>query len=378
MPDPTSYAWAAILNNAVAIGEAATIKTPGFVDPQNYDVPNAQVVYGGEVLQPGEFTATWASDWTSVSILNNSDEEWPPADHIAIAVAGIPFDPANLEATFAAMQASIAALEVVNDSQDQRLDALEAGGGSVGPAGPEGPAGPAGPPGPQGDPGVTGTTGAQGPPGGVGAQGPPGGVGAQGPTGPTGPAGPTKVSVQAGNLAVLGSDSLTYVGTDNSRYAASNPSAFQTLSQVNAATTRINVVPTAPCCSITASAAQALTSGTPAKIKFDTAEFDVTNAFSLANNRFSPSVPGYYQVNSGCGLAGQVNTLYAAIYKNGVEYRRGETGSNTTNARLSIIVHLNGTTDYVEGFIAAGAAGNTAITPTVTAFSAALVQAAAN
>jgi hypothetical protein len=133
VPNPTSYSWAATLQNAVPIGEAATIATPGFNDPANYDVPNAQVVYGGEVLDDDEFTATWAPDWSSVSILNDSDEEWPPQDTIAIAVAGLPFDPSNLEQTFTQMQAAIAAnsaeIEVLHTrsiSNEASIAALDA------------------------------------------------------------------------------------------------------------------------------------------------------------------------------------------------------------------------------------------------------------
>ena len=77
--------------------------------------------------------------------------------------------------------------------------------GAVGPEGPAGPEGPQGPQGEQGDPGLNGNTGPQGP------QGPAGADGADGAQGPAGPAGPTAVSTDAGNTAVLGTDSLIYV-----------------------------------------------------------------------------------------------------------------------------------------------------------------------
>jgi hypothetical protein len=60
-------------------------------------------------------------------------------------------------------------------------------------SGPPGPTGDTGPPGPQGEPGP---------------QGPTGDIG---PVGPAGPEGPTGVSVDSGNLAQLGSDSLVLV-----------------------------------------------------------------------------------------------------------------------------------------------------------------------
>lgn len=68
-----------------------------------------------------------------------------------------------------------------------------------------------GPPGPQGDKGDTGDVGPQGPPGDTGATGETGAKGDKGDTGATGPEGPTAVSVDAGNLARLGTDGLTLV-----------------------------------------------------------------------------------------------------------------------------------------------------------------------
>jgi collagen triple helix repeat protein len=138
---------------------------------------------------------------------------------------------------------------------------------TVGPQGPQGIPGPTGPTGPQG---TTGATGSAGPQGATGAQGPQGVSGATGPQGPVGPAGPSAVSANAGNQATLGTDSLIFVPappavpaasttapamdgtaavgvgttwaradhvhpTDTSRYAASNPSGYQTAAQVTAA-----------------------------------------------------------------------------------------------------------------------------------------------
>lgn len=80
--------------------------------------------------------------------------------------------------------------------------------GQTGNTGPQGSSGTAGTPGPQGAQGQTGNTGPQGATGATGPQGP------QGPTGNTGPQGPSgsgSVSIDAGNEAKLGSDSLIYV-----------------------------------------------------------------------------------------------------------------------------------------------------------------------
>ena len=131
----------------------------------------------------------------------------------------------------------------------------------------------------------------------------------------------------------------------------------------------------APACSVYSSTAQSIAANTPTKIQFDTTEFDVTSAFDLENNRFQPAVAGYYEVNCGCGVeAGSVQN-YTSIYKNGAEYRRSTTSSEGGNTRLSTLVYLNGTTDYVEGFVRINKQFSTIPGGILTSFSSALVQA---
>ena len=97
-----------------------------------------------------------------------------------------------------------------------------------------------------------------------------------------------------------------------------------------------------PACAVYSTTTQAVIKNTPTRISFDTAEFDVTSAFDLENNRFQPDVAGYYQVNCGCGVeAGSVQN-YTSLYKNGTEYRRSTTSNEGGNTRLSTLVHLNG------------------------------------
>ena len=129
-----------------------------------------------------------------------------------------------------------------------------------------------------------------------------------------------------------------------------------------------------PACSVYSSTAQSIPGNTPTKIQFDTAEFDVTGAFDLDNNLFQPTVAGYYEVNCGCGVeAGSVQN-FTSIYKNGVEYRRSTTSNEGGNTRLSTLVYLNGTTDYVEGYVRINKSFNTIPGGVLTSFSSALVQ----
>jgi hypothetical protein len=68
-------------------------------------------------------------------------------------------------------------------------------------------------------PGPPGATGPQGPPGADSTvPGPMGPQGPQGGTGATGPPGPTRISTDAGNTAQLGSDSLTFVPHDATKF----------------------------------------------------------------------------------------------------------------------------------------------------------------
>jgi hypothetical protein len=103
------------------------------------------------------------------------------------------------------------------------------------------------------------------------------------------------------------------------------------------------------------SAQSALANATFTKIQFQTEEYDTNNNFDNATNyRFTPTVAGYYQINSRVGLSPDLlaGGSITAIYKNGSEIKRG--GINATTSGLgaaSIVssqVYMNGSTDYVE------------------------------
>ena len=193
----------------------------------------------------------------------------------------------------------------------------EAGG-----SGEAGPPGPMGPPGPQGEPGLDGEQGPEGEPGEDGLEGPEGPQGEQGEQGPQGEP-PTPVQMPA--------------------FAA-----YQ-------------------------NATQAIARNISTKIIFDVVEFDATSAYDLDNSRFQPAVAGYYAINCGCGMDAGAVTTYTSIYKNGAEYRRSTT-SSSANARLSTLVHLNGTSDYVEGWVYCTSNFSTVSGGVLTSFSGSLTQ----
>ena len=93
-----------------------------------------------------------------------------------------------------------------------------------------------------------------------------------------------------------------------------------------------------------------ISSGVYTKILFPTEEFDTNSNF--ASSRFTPTIPGYYQINSSVSTETSVSLTRAliAIFKNGAQYQRG-TDLNTSGvyqSTVSSIVYCNGTTDYIE------------------------------
>lgn len=92
---------------------------------------------------------------------------------------------------YACMNEKSGNINIVDESEDCRGNAVKISWNKQGPPGPQGPEGPPGPPGPEGPAGPQGPEGPQGP---QGPQGPEGPQGPQGPEGPQGPAGEDGVS----------------------------------------------------------------------------------------------------------------------------------------------------------------------------------------
>jgi hypothetical protein len=95
-----------------------------------------------------------------------------------------------------------------------------------------------------------------------------------------------------------------------------------------------------------------ITNNSWAKVLLTDADINVGNAFDSTNSRFQPSTPGYYllhaQVMMNCGTGGSV---YAGLDLNNINISlcRSLTPVTTpTYAAATSIVHMNGTSDYVE------------------------------
>ena len=95
------------------------------------------------------------------------------------------------------------------------------------------------------------------------------------------------------------------------------------------------------------------------KAPFDTITFDTDSFFdNTTNYRFQPTIAGYYQITvnlyiSYLSTGGTVPQ--AMIYKNGSEYARGGQVYSAVSIYGAInvtdLVYLNGSTDYVEGYV---------------------------
>jgi hypothetical protein len=98
---------------------------------------------------------------------------------------------------------------------------------------------------------------------------------------------------------------------------------------------------------------QTVTAGVFTKVNLTTENFDTNSNFDATTNyRFTPTVAGYYQFNAGV-YAGSVTRILANIKKNNSTNFFGtdcQTADTEQRSRISILLYMNGTTDYVELF----------------------------
>jgi hypothetical protein len=105
---------------------------------------------------------------------------------------------------------------------------------------------------------------------------------------------------------------------------------------------------------INGSAGVSVTSGGFTKIVLDTEEYDTNSNFDTSNYRFTPTVAGYYQINTGVTMAAPDTGAAAYLYKNGAGYQWGSsrgTANMFPTATTTTLVYMNGSTDYLELYI---------------------------
>ena len=111
-------------------------------------------------------------------------------------------------------------------------------------------------------------------------------------------------------------------------------------------------------CTVQLSGVQSLpTAETYYTIAFDTELFDVNNEFDTTTHKFTPTTAGYYLITLNVEVYSLGDNQYAEtrIYKNGTAYMLG-TGSagGWTGSPSSIVLYLNGSTDYIEAKVKTG------------------------
>lgn len=109
------------------------------------------------------------------------------------------------------------------------------------------------------------------------------------------------------------------------------------------------------------SASQSLTNNVFTKIAFNTEDYDTASAYDAAtNHRFQPTAAGYYQINASVRLSGTSMTdAVLAFYKNGSIFKRGSGATSSASSQqtsASVLVYLNGSTDYVQVYAYTSAA----------------------
>jgi len=139
-------------------------------------------------------------------------------------------------------------------------------------------------------------------------------------------------------IGVGNADSPTEVGRFNSNgYVATNAPAFSA-----------------------SSAGQSVSNSTWTKIAYSTEQFDTNSEYdSTTNYRFLPSVAGYYQINVSAAMnTGTPFQIASAIYKNGSPYSYGTNTTGSFGSVSTVLLYLNGSTDYVEGYCLQASGGS--------------------
>jgi hypothetical protein len=142
-------------------------------------------------------------------------------------------------------------------------------------------------------------------------------------------------------------------GTGSMTLAAPVTNSNQTATLPDATGT-VMVSGNMPAFSAYASGSQTVSATTWTKVTLGTEIFDTNNNF--ASSRFTPTVAGYYQINGSlrCSGTSGMSRVIVGIYKNGSEYARIFEPNFTTaimnemQLSGSLIIYLNGSTDYVE------------------------------
>jgi hypothetical protein len=175
-------------------------------------------------------------------------------------------------------------------------------------------------------------------------------------------AGDTSGTVTLTAPAVSGTTTLTLPTTSGTVVSDSATQTLtnKTLTSPTITGATITVASTAaPAFYAYASASQSIANTTFTKIQYNVESFDTNSNYdSTTNYRFTPTVAGYYQINARIQFGAAATAAaeaFISIYKNGSEYARLTSGpvpvSGVPSPGGSVLVYLNGSTDYVEAYV---------------------------
>jgi len=127
--------------------------------------------------------------------------------------------------------------------------------------------------------------------------------------------------------------------------------------------------------SISSGTTQSVSATTFTKIQFNTVAFDTNSNFNASTYRFTPTIPGYYQLNVFCGVSTPCRVITALIQNGSTYYYGMDSGSaNVGSSMNSMVMKFNGSTDYVEAFIYLSTGQNLANGVTATGFNGSFIR----
>lgn len=163
-------------------------------------------------------------------------------------------------------------------------------------------------------------------------------------------AGDTSGTVTLQAPSVAGTTTLTLPSTSGT--VLTSASTTMPATSVNQAAIGTNVVGTGVAFSAYKTVSQSISSSTFTKITFPSEDYDTNSNFDNATNyRFTPTVAGYYLIGAGYNAAGGgvPSRTILDIYKNGNQVKRlFDTSTRCDNASGTVMLYLNGSTDYLE------------------------------
>jgi len=115
------------------------------------------------------------------------------------------------------------------------------------------------------------------------------------------------------------------------------------------------VLPKAVAFSAYMSGTQSISASTWTKVTFNTEEYDTASQYDHSNSKFQPTIAGYYQINSALAwMDGASTAALARFHKNGGHYKNsayvyhGSQELDDYQVESSVLVHMNGSSDYLE------------------------------